>query len=346
MPRTRSIAWSELKVGIIGVAAVGLTIAMVFAVGGASGFWWQRYPLRIKFANVEGLKPGAVVRLSGKDVGVVKTVEFAGSDIDVGLELLKEVRPLITTESTADIGSLGLLGEPIVSVTASQRGTPLNDNDYIKATVAGGSIESLTATASTSLEQIDKLLADVRAGRGTLGKLVIDDALYTELQSFVSSAAQVTDALNRGRGTIGGLIQDPAAYNSLKTSLANLETMTGRINGGQGALGRFLNDEALGRSISSSAANIDQMTARLTRGEGTAGKLLTDQQLWDRLNSMTGRIDQVVSNLEGGRGTAGRLLQDQQLYENMNHAVVELRDLLAEVRKDPQKYLRVRVSIF
>jgi phospholipid/cholesterol/gamma-HCH transport system substrate-binding protein len=61
---------------------------------------------------------------------------------------------------------------------------------------------------------------------------------------------------------------------------------------------------------------------------------------------MTGRIDQVVSNLESGKGTAGRLLQDQQLYENMNHAVVELRDLLAEVRKDPQKYLRVRVSIF
>jgi len=192
MPRTRSIAWSELKVGIIAVAAVALTVAMVFAVGGASGFWWQRYPLKIKFDNVGGLKPGAVVRLSGKDVGTVKTVGFAGTSIDVGIELLKEVRPLITTESTADIGSLGLLGEPIVSIAAGRSGTPLNDNEYIKATTTGGSIESLTASASTSLNQIDKLLADVRAGKGTIGKLVTDDALYTELQTFVSSAAQVT----------------------------------------------------------------------------------------------------------------------------------------------------------
>jgi len=346
MPRTRSIAWAELKVGIVAIVALVFVIGIVFAVGGEGGFWWQRYPLKTKFTDAQGLKAGAVVRLNGKEVGTVTSVDLAGAEIEVGLELLKSVRNLVTTESTATIGSLSLLGEPIVDIRASQQGTPLPDYGYVKAAAAGGSISSLTATATTSLEQIDKLLADVRAGRGTLGKLVTDDALYNELQSFVSSAAAVTDALNHGRGTIGGLIQDPAAYNSLKTSLANLETMTGRINSGQGALGRFLNDEALGRSISSSAANIDQVTGRLSRGEGTAGKLLTDQQLWDRLNSMTGRIDQVVSNLESGKGTAGRLLQDQQLYENMNHAVVELRDLLAAVRSDPQKYLRVRVSIF
>jgi phospholipid/cholesterol/gamma-HCH transport system substrate-binding protein len=102
----------------------------------------------------------------------------------------------------------------------------------------------------------------------------------------------------------------------------------------------------MGRSMSSAAANVDQITGRLNRGEGTAGKLLTDQQLYDRLNNMATRVDQVVAGLEAGRGTAGRLLHDQQLYENMNRAVVELRDLLGEIRKDPRKYLRVRVSIF
>jgi len=84
----------------------------------------------------------------------------------------------------------------------------------------------------------------------------------------------------------------------------------------------------------------------MSRGEGTAGKLLTDQQLYDRLNNVTGRVDQLVTGLEAGRGTAGQLLRDQQLYENMNRAVVELHDLLAAIRSDPKKYLRVNVSIF
>jgi phospholipid/cholesterol/gamma-HCH transport system substrate-binding protein len=61
---------------------------------------------------------------------------------------------------------------------------------------------------------------------------------------------------------------------------------------------------------------------------------------------MANHVDAVMSGLDSGRGTAGRLLHDQQLYENMNTAVAELRGLLADVRKDPRKYLRVNVSIF
>src|SRR6188768_2212621 len=182
MPRTRSIAWSQLKVGVLGIVAVLLVIVVIFAVGGEGGFWWQRYPLKASFPDVKGLKPGAVVRLSGKEVGTVRTVEFVGNQIEVGFELLKEVRPLVTDRSSATIGSLSLLGEPIIDLTAGAGGASLADWAYVPSAVAPDSFEGLTATASSSLRQMDALLADVRAGRGTLGRLVTDDALYTELQ--------------------------------------------------------------------------------------------------------------------------------------------------------------------
>jgi ABC-type transporter Mla subunit MlaD len=69
MPRTRSIAWSELKLGIVGIIAVILTMVSIVAVGGASGFWWERYGLKTRFDDIQGLKTGAVVRVSGKEVG-------------------------------------------------------------------------------------------------------------------------------------------------------------------------------------------------------------------------------------------------------------------------------------
>ena len=345
MPRTRSIAWSQLKVGVLGIVAVLLVIVVIFAVGGEGGFWWQRYPLKASFPEVKGLKPGAVVRLSGKEVGTVRTVEFVGNQVEVGFELLEDVRPLVTDRSSATLGSLSLLGEPIIDLTAGAGGAPLADWAYVP-TVAASSFEGLTATASASLRQLDALLADVRAGRGTLGKLVTDDALYTELHTFVTSASAVTRAMNEGQGTIGGLLRDPKAYEALRASLENLQAVTARVNNGQGALGRFLNDEALGKSISGAASNAELITGRLSKGEGTAGKLLTDQQLYDRLNSMANRVDQVVAGLESGRGTAGQLLHDRQLYENMNRAVLEVRELIEAVRKDPRKYLNVRVSIF
>jgi phospholipid/cholesterol/gamma-HCH transport system substrate-binding protein len=346
MPRTRSIAWAQLRVGLVGLVALILLTGIIFAVGGEGGFFWQRYPLKTKFADAKGLKAGAVVRLNGKEIGTVKRVEFAGPEIEVDLEVLKDVRPLITTASVASIGSLSLLGEPIIDIKTPPGGRPLNDNEYVKGAVAPGGFDELTSTASTSLQQVDQLLADIRAGRGTLGKLVTDDALYNQLQAFVGAASEVTASLNAGRGTLGGLIKDPAAYEALRASLQNLQVMTARINAGEGPLGRLVHDDAMGRSLAGTTTNLEQITGRLSRGEGTAGKLLTDQQLYDRMNALVTRVDALLAGLDAGRGTAGQLLHDQQLYENMNRAASELRDLLAEIRKDPRKYLHVNVSIF
>jgi phospholipid/cholesterol/gamma-HCH transport system substrate-binding protein len=102
----------------------------------------------------------------------------------------------------------------------------------------------------------------------------------------------------------------------------------------------------MGRSLQTTLSNLEETSARLNRPDGTVGKLLTERELYDRVNTLAARLDTVVAGLNTGEGTVGRLLRDQQLYENMNRAVTELRDLLADIRKDPKKYLRVSVSIF
>ena len=61
---------------------------------------------------------------------------------------------------------------------------------------------------------------------------------------------------------------------------------------------------------------------------------------------MTRRLDDLVDKLNEGQGTAGQLLKDKQLYENMNKTVNEMQALLADIRKDPKKYLNVKVSVF
>ena len=346
MPRTRSVAWSELKLGIVGVAALALTAMLIFAIGGDSGFFTEKYPLKIQLSDVQGLKPGAVVRLSGKEVGQVTAVEFAGASIDVTLEVIEDVRSLITSDSVAAVGSLSLLGEPIIDVRASETGLPLPDWSYITSRGGGGPFGELTTSAENSLEQVAELLTDIRGGRGTLGKLVTDDQLYQELNRFIGSATLVTNAMNAGDGTIGRLLRDPAAAEALKGALENLQTTTARINNGEGALGRFLNDEAMGDSLAGTFSNLEAVTGRMNTGDGTMAKLINDPAVYDRLDSTLGRMDRLIANLEAGEGTAGRLLQDQRLYESINSAVSELHALLADVRADPKKFLRVSVSIF
>jgi phospholipid/cholesterol/gamma-HCH transport system substrate-binding protein len=346
MPKTRSLAWSELKIGIVATAAIVLAAMIIVAVGGSAGFSWQRYELTTRFPDVKGLKSGAVVRVAGVEVGKVTDVRFSGADVEVLLEVRNDMQERITTESRASIGSLSLLGEPIIDISPSTQGTPLTDGDTVPAGRAPGQLSDVAESATQSLEQATLLLRDIRSGKGTVGKLFSDDQLYREITEFVTAAEGVANGLRKGEGTLGRLVRDPAAYERLTGSLQNLQVLTERINAGEGSLGRFLKDDALARSLSSASANVDQITAGLRKGEGTAGKLLTDKELYDRFNALAGRVDTLAAGLQNGNGTAGQLLHDKQLYENMNAAASELRALIGDIRRDPKKYLNVRVSIF
>jgi phospholipid/cholesterol/gamma-HCH transport system substrate-binding protein len=346
MPRTRSLGWTELKVGILAVATIAVTASVIFMVSGEGGFFWQRYTLKTKFDNVAGLKPGAPVRVAGVEVGSVDDVAFDGTDVEVTFQLSREMQPRITTRSTAVIGSISLLGESSLDLTVAREGTPIPEFGYVPSRRAPGQLADVAEGATKGLEQATQLIRDIRAGKGTVGKLFTDEALYREVQGFVDAAEQVAQNLRAGRGTAGQLLNNDAVYRNLEASLQNLQAITTRLNAGEGSLGQLMTDPAFANSLSSTTANIDTLTGRINRGEGTAGKLVTDPALYNRMNSVAERLEALTTGLNDGQGTAGQLLHDKKLYDNLNSAANEMRGLVADIRKDPQKYLRVKVSIF
>jgi phospholipid/cholesterol/gamma-HCH transport system substrate-binding protein len=346
MPRTRSLAWSELKIGVLTIVAIVIAAVLIFTLTGAKGFFWQRYPLKTRFPNVAGLAKGSPVRVAGVEVGSVTDVAFADAQVDVTFEVKKDVRSRITDKSIATLGSVSLLGESSVDITPATTGTPVPDYGYVTPGRAKGSFADVSEQVATGVDEITGLVKDVRAGRGTVGKLVTDERLYADLEAFAASATDVTNAIKRGRGTIGRLINDRRAAESLEASLKSLDELTRRINNGEGSIGRLLKDDTFAESMRGATDNLKDLTARLNRGEGTAGKLVTDPALFNRLNSVTDRLDQLVTRLNDGEGTAGQLLKDKQLYENMNAAITDFRSMITAIKNDPHKYLNVKVSIF
>ena len=346
MPRTRSLAWSELKIGIVAVLAIALTALLIISVGGASGFSWERYSLKTSFENVQGLKSGAIVRVAGVEVGKVTRVELKGPGVEVGLSIKKENQSRVTSDSRASLGSVSLLGEALIELSPASTGTPLKDGDYIKSLPLPAQFSDVTGTAQQGLTEATALLKDIRGGRGTVGQLFTNDSLFKELDAFIGSANKVTASINGSRGTLGKLTNDPKMYDELNASVNELHQMVQRINAGEGSLGQFLRDDRLAKSLSAASSNFEEVSGRLNRGDNTAGKLLTEKELYDRLNSTVNRLDELTRNLNQGQGTAGQLLQDKQLYDNMNEAANQLKGLIGDIRKDPKKYLNVRVSIF
>ena len=346
MPRTRSLAWSELKLGVLTITAVVIAALTIFLVTGGKGFFWQRYSLKTKFASVPGLKPGSPVRLAGVEIGSVSSVLPVDEFVDVEFEVNERWRERITTASFARLGSVSLLGEAAVDITPSTKGTPIPAGGYVPQGKTPAALSDLTDQASEGIGELTGLIHDMRGGRGTIGKLMTDEQLYVELRRFATSAGELTDTIKSGKGTLGKLINDPATANALEGTMKNMETVTARLKAGEGSLGKLMNDDAFATSLTSATNNINDLVARLGKGDGTFGKLVNDPALYNRLNSLSERLDRVLEGLEAGNGTAGSLLKDKQLYENMNKVMADASALLAEIRKDPKRYLNLKVSIF
>ena len=346
MPRTRSLAWSELKLGLLALSSLAVAAAVIFMLSGEGGFFWQRYTLKAKFADVALLKAGAPVRVAGVEVGAVDDLQFDGAMVDVTFHLSREMQSRVTDQSVAYIGSVSLLGEGALDITPALEGTPVPEGGYVRTKRTPGQLADVAESATQGLNEATLLIRDLRQGKGTAGKLFTDEKLYQEISGFVDAAESVARNLQQGRGSAGKLLNDPALYDSLEASIRNLRTLTDQINRGEGSLGRLMQDPAFADSLSATTKNLETMTGRLNKGEGTAGKLLTDDALYERIDSLTGRLDTLARELGEGKGSAGRLLKDEKLYNNLNEAATELRGLVADIRKDPQKYLRVKVSLF
>ena len=346
MPRTRSLKWSELKIGILAIVAIVIAAALILTLGGEGGFFWQRYNLRVKFSNAGGVQRGSPVRVAGVTVGAVEDIQIVGSEVDMTLELNEEMQDKVRTMSRATIGSVSLLGEGAVDITASTTGQPIPEWGYVPSNPPPAQLADVTAQANRGITELTALIQDVRAGKGTMGKLMTDEQLYAELRQFTAAARNVTDGLASGRGTLGQLLNNPESARQLEASLKNLTAITNKINAGQGSLGQLMNDPALAKNLTAVTANFESLSTKLNQGTGTMGKLMNEDLLYQRLNAVTTNLEQLTAKLNQGQGTMGQLMNDKQLYDNMNRTVTEMQSLLAEIKKDPKRFLNFRMSIF
>jgi phospholipid/cholesterol/gamma-HCH transport system substrate-binding protein len=86
--------------------------------------------------------------------------------------------------------------------------------------------------------------------------------------------------------------------------------------------------------------------AGVRQGKGSLGKIVNDDQLYNNLRDASAQVRDATAKLNSNTGTAGRLMTDPALYDNLTGATADLRLLLGDFRKDPKKFLHVKLSIF
>jgi len=54
-------------------------------------------------------------------------------------------------------------------------------------------------------------------------------------------------------------------------------------------------------------------------------------------------METVLGRVERGEGTLGKLTRDDALYNNLNQAATNMNALVEDIRKNPKKYINLKV---
>src|SRR2546426_278003 len=241
MAQRRSLAWTELRVGLLVIVSFALLALAIFYVSGQSGIFTKKYTVTAYFGSANGLRSGGEVWLEGVTIGNVDQVRISkqadpAKSLEVDLKLDESYRNIIRTDSMVTINTIGLLGDKYVDITrGSESGQIVPDNGTLQGSEAGDIRKIVTGTSDfvANLDalsnQVKKLADRVDRGEGTLGQLTKDETVYNAFRESVSRFSMLVASIQNGEGTAGKIIRDPTLYNSLNESSSEIQKLLYRV---------------------------------------------------------------------------------------------------------------------
>ena len=381
MPSSKqSVSFRQLRVGFFVLVTIVILIFLVLNASGDINPFTKKLHLKSRFVDANGLRDGSEVRLAGVRVGKVEKITLLPpSDVPnaprvealLTIDSTIDGQPAsqrIRSDSTAQQGSPSLLGnEMLINITPGTAvGSPVQEGAILPSS-SSNTVNDF-ATSGTDLAQrlsklsdeISGIVKDVKDGKGTVGRLFNDEALYNNLNATIRETEDVMKQVRSGNGSAGRFMNDPALYNNANDIALQLKAITADLRAGRGTAGRLLTDDELYVRINRTTDRLDKavdqvnsMITDINAGHGTLGKLIKDEQVYNdaraaiaRFNTTAERIDNLVAAAQRGEGTVGKLLNDDTLYTNVNQLSSEGVKLIYDFRQNPKKYLTIKFELF
>jgi phospholipid/cholesterol/gamma-HCH transport system substrate-binding protein len=289
MTQNSNYTW---KLGMFVILGLALFMITIYFIGSNKNLFGSTFHLKSQFKNVSGLKEGNNVRFSGINVGTVKDIEFiSDSAVVVNLIIKEEVQKYIKTDAIASIGSDGLMGDKVLTISpGTSSNKTVSDNSTIRS-VKAVEIEDLMKGLRKSVDnaeiitlQLSEFSTKINKGKGALNKVLTDEEFANSIDKMLLNLKLSSDEflvfttnMNDKNGTLFKLMNDPKYTNSIEKTLNNLEkssnefdVFTKKLNNDKGILSKLVGDQRLATSLDSSLINIEKASKNIIEIEEAA----------------------------------------------------------------------------
>lgn len=274
---------SKWKLGMFVVIGLIVFAGTVYFVGKKNNLFGSTFNLTAQFKSAGGLKEGNNIRFSGINIGTINAITLSDSVVIVDMVIRKNVQEFIKKDARATIGSDGLMGDKVLSISSGTfSNSHVNDGDTI-LTIKPIDMEDIMASLKTNVDNagiITAQLADftykINNGKGIMSKIIGDESMSRSLQATLGNLqntslqfSEFSKSMNSGTGALS-LVNDETFSNDIRQTVTNLQNtseqfalFSAKMNDGKGTLSRLATDEQIGKSIDSTMYNIQQATKKL-----------------------------------------------------------------------------------
>lgn len=291
-----------------------LTVGLFVILGGLAGLatlflltdpalFRGRYVVRTVVQDAAGVRRGDPVQLRGVNIGRVQRFRIQAEKVEISLEIEGEYE--FPADSSVVLKASGLLGGTVVDIQPGHAEHWARGGDELPGKTEPGIME----TAYKMAERAQKTLDQVN-------KLLSDENLENvrrgtaDLRATLASASKMVEEQRGSLRSLEASLQKTADQVQALTAKPELQGLPEQMSA---TMARF---KSVSESLERSSASLEQVGGRLERGEGTLGKLSADPALYQSLDEATRSLDK-----------AGQ----------------ELQALVADIKKQPKRYLKFSV---
>jgi phospholipid/cholesterol/gamma-HCH transport system substrate-binding protein len=294
----------EVLVGIF------LTVAVAIALLGT--LWLVRgglssgYPLYARFAWGQNLKPGQPVLLAGVNVGAVADVTLRDDGyLDVVLRVNDDVK--VPKNSVASVKPVGIFGDAAIALTPKGPSpVSYSAGDTVPIGPADTDIQAI-------MNRVDSIGATVQTMTKAINADLVASGGIKDMRRSLANAAELTRSAARLSLQLNSIAAEQ--NRNLTATMASLRRAVSAVDSAK---------------IDSTMKNFQTSSATLSR-------------IASNLDSTSRHANNIIAGLERGEGTAGKLLKDTLLYGDLRGLVTQADSVLADLKKNPKKYINLRI---
>jgi phospholipid/cholesterol/gamma-HCH transport system substrate-binding protein len=295
----------EVLVGIF--LTVAIAIALLGTLWLVRGGLSSGYPLYAKFAWGQNLKPGQPVLLAGVNVGAVSDVKLRDDGfLDVFLRVNNDVK--VPRNSTASVQPVGIFGDAAIALTPKGPSpVAYQPGDTVPVGPSATDIQALENKADSVMTTVNTMMKTLNGELFASGGIRDIRRSLANAAELSANAAQLSVQLNR----------IAAEQNR------NLTLTMNQLRSAMSAVDSAKIDSTL-KNFQTSSASLAQIASSLA--------------------TTSRRADSIMAGIQNGQGNAGKLLKDTLLYGDLRGLVTQADSVLADLKKNPKKY--INLSIF